>query len=61
MAEVDPTDACSLCGEEPLPGSGLCASCHFRLVGENSFGVAFRRVPPKPLTVRAPGEKKAAS
>lgn len=53
--------ACSICGEPPLVNSGLCPSCHFKLVGESSFGVAFRRVPPNPVTVRAPGEKEAAS
>jgi len=58
MSECDPTLAYSICGNEPLPGSGLCFRCHKALVGESVKGKAIKPVRP---TVRAPGEKKASA
>lgn len=58
MAEGDPTTCCDLCGADPLPNSGLCLRCHRALNGESVTGKALK---PVRVTVRVPGEKKAAS
>lgn len=61
-ADPWPDSCCSLCGEDRMAESWVCAKCHWKLNGESRRSVAIKPVRPAPkATVRAPGEKKAAS